>query len=396
MQRRRFLAALCAGLAVTACRGPVVYPSPTPDSRATGAPTATSVPLPLPVTPSAATQGIGFAYGFNVAWRGDEEGEEFNRRTAEFVRAAGFRWIRIQAQWESHEPQPGQWDLRPLDRVLPIYAEYGLEVLVSVVSAPQWARDTTGAIVRDPGDFRNAMRRFASRYRGRVRAWQLWNEQNIASNVYGPIRVESYARLLRAGYEGVKEGDPDALVVSGSLTPTGVNDPNLAIDDVAYLEAFYALDGGAWTRYFDILGAHANATLNPPDTLWPERPGPGPGWRDHPSFYFRRVEQLRAVMERHQDQRAVWITEFGWTTANPAPGYEYGQYVSEEQQAEYLVEAFRIARDRWPWVTGMFVWNLNFSTIVGPTDEKGPWSVLASDWTPRPAYRALQAMPKRP
>jgi len=34
--------------------------------------------------------------------------------------------------------------------------------------------------------------------------------------------------------------------------------------------------------------------------------------------------------------------------------------------------------------------------FVDPEDEKGPWSVLNADWSPRPAYRALQAMPKKP
>jgi polysaccharide biosynthesis protein PslG len=43
----------------------------------------------------------------------------------------------------------------------------------------------------------------------------------------------------------------------------------------------------------------------------------------------------------------------------------------------------------------MFVWNLNFSTLVAPEDEKYPWSVLNEDWNPRPAYTALQEMPKQ-
>ena len=73
---------------------------------------------------------------------------------------------------------------------------------------------------------------------------------------------------------------------------------------------------------------------------------------------------------------------------------EYGANVSEEEQAQYLVRAFEIARTQWPWVTGMFVWNLNFSTIVGPEDEKAPWSVVNADWSPRPAYEALEQMPK--
>ncbi len=387
-------------VSIVACRGPVIYPTPTvireaPSARSSLSPAppdeqVTRTPLATP------SWSETFAYGFNVAWRGDEDGAAFNRRTAAMVRQAGFRWIRFQVRWEALEPRPGEWDFRPLDRVLPVYEEAGLSILASVVAAPEWARDPNGGIVRDPATFREAMRRLASRYRGRIHAWEIWNEQNLAHELHGPVRIEPYCILLRAGYEGVKAGDPQALVVFGGLTPTGVNDPTIALDDVTYLEAFYALEGGGCTRYFDVLGVHANATLNPPDTLWPEYPGPGPGWRDHPSFYFRRVEQLRAVMERYGDRRPIWITEFGWTTANPAPGYEYGQYVSEEQQAEYLVRAFEIARTRWPWVTGMFVWNLNFSTIVGPEDEKGPWSVLNSDWSPRPAYRALQSMPKQP
>jgi len=396
--------AIVTMLALVACRGPAVYPTVTP-TRSTllgSVPTPSqesgAVGTPVLEASQATPRGraaSGFAYGFNVAWRGDEDGAAFNQRTAEMVRQAGFQWVRFQVRWESLEPRPGEWDFRPIDRVLPVYEAAGLSVLASVVGAPEWARAANGGIVADPATFREAMQRLASRYRGRIHAWEIWNEQNLAHELHGPVRVEPYCAVLRAGYEGVKAGDPEALVVFGGLTPTGVNDLTIAMDDVAYLEAFYALDGGSCTRYFDVLGAHANATLNPPDTLWPERPGPGPGWRDHPSFYFRRVEQLRAVMERHGDRRPVWITEFGWTTNNPAPGYEYGQYVSEEQQAEYLVRAFEIARTRWPWVTGMFVWCLNFSTIVGPDDEKGPWSVLNPDWSPRPAYRALSAMPKQ-
>lgn len=404
-RRPLVFAAIVTMLALVGCRGPAVYPTVTP-TRSTllgSVPTPSqesgAVGTPVLEASQATPRGraaSGFAYGFNVAWRGDEDGAAFNQRTAEMVRQAGFQWVRFQVRWESLEPRPGEWDFRPIDRVLPVYEAAGLSVLASVVGAPEWARAANGGIVADPATFREAIRRLASRYRGRIHAWEIWNEQNLAHELHGPVRVEPYCAVLRAGYEGVKAGDPEALVVFGGLTPTGVNDPTIAMDDVAYLEAFYALDGGSCTRYFDVLGAHANATLNPPDTLWPERPGPGPGWRDHPSFYFRRVEQLRAVMERHGDRRPVWITEFGWTTNNPAPGYEYGQYVSEEQQAEYLVRAFEIARTRWPWVTGMFVWNLNFSTIVGPEDEKGPWSVLNPDWSPRPAYRALSAMPKQP
>ncbi len=383
-------------LILVACRSAPPTPSSSPVSPTSAAPTAVGTSTPDEAgTPAGQATRQEFAYGFNVAWRGDDEGDQFNQRTAEMVKAAGFRWVRVQVEWKALEREPGQWDFRPLDRLVSAYAPHGINILVSIVEPPEWARDPSGEeLLADYQPFEEAMRRLARRYRGQIQAWEIWNEQNLSYAFGGHVKIEPYCRLLQAGYEGIKQADPGILVVFGGLTPTGVNDPTIAIDDVYYLEQFYQLDGGRCTKYFDVLGVHANATHNPPDTMWPDNPGPGPGWRDHPSFYFRRAEQLRAVMEKHGDTRPVWITEFGWTTANPAPGYEYGAHVSEQEQAQYLVRAFEIARTQWPWVTGMFVWNLNFSTIVGPEDEKGPWSVLNPDWSPRPAYEALQRMPK--
>jgi hypothetical protein len=160
-----------------------------------------------------------------------------------------------------------------------------------------------------------------------------------------------------------------------------VNDPELAIDEVNYLRAFYHYGNGYYAQFFDVMGMHLNATNNPPHTMYPDNPGPGE-WSDHGSFYFLRGLQLREVMEEFGDERPAWVTEFGWTTENQAAGYEYGAEISEEDQANYLVDAFRITREEMPWIAGMFVWNLNFSTIVGPEDEKYPWSVLYEDWSP--------------
>jgi hypothetical protein len=99
-------------------------------------------------------------------------------------------------------------------------------------------------------------------------------------------------------------------------------------------------------------------------------------------------------MLQNHDTRPVWITEFGWTTKNEAKGYEYGADVTPQDQADYLVGAFNLARSKWPWTTAMFVWNLNFSVVSPPSDEKYPWSVINSDWSPRPSYTALKEMPK--
>ena len=83
-----------------------------------------------------------------------------------------------------------------------------------------------------------------------------------------------------------------------------------------------------------------------------------------------------------------------WATANDTPGFEFGDQVSFEQQADYLVGAVALVEQRYPWVGAMFVWNLNFSVLRAasgqPRHEQASFSILNADYTPRPAYAALR------
>src|SRR5207248_5726755 len=173
-----------------------------------------------------------------------------------------------------------------------------------------------------------------------------------------------------------------------------------------FLRQFYALSNGQGARYFDALAVHPYGAANPPEALYPEVPGPGacppglaaarpPCYRDGREFYFRRVEDLRAIMEQHGDaEKQVWLTEFGWDACQglPAPsGYEYCALVGEGQQAEYTVRAIRYAKANWPWLGVLFVWNLNYATIPGiaPDDPQAGWSLLRADGSPRPVFDAI-------
>lgn len=372
-------------------------PDPTPEADSeeeSGEPDVESDDPQLPEGEPERPQSDAMAYGFNVAWRADEGGQQFNDWTRQALDTAGFNWIRFQIHWSEIQREPDWFDPLPVDRMIDTYEGADVRILVSVVGAPDWARHPENIQLLENWDtFSDFMAFLADRYRGRVQAWEIWNEQNMAHEMQGEVGVSDYAYLLAAAHQGVKDADPEALVVFGGLTPTGINDPAVAVNDVDYLREYYQFEGGAFTQFFDVLGAHLNATNNPPDTSAPDNPGPGE-WSDHNSFYFLRGMDLRGVMDEFGDERPVWVTEFGWTTENMAPGYEYGADVSEEDQANYLVGAFDVAREQMPWVTGMFVWNLNFSTLTSPDDEKHPWSVLNSDWSPRPSYTALQQMPK--
>ena len=49
------------------------------------------------------------------------------------------------------------------------------------------------------------------------------------------------------------------------------------------------------------------------------------------------------------------------------------------------------ARAHYPWMGAIFVWNLNFQSVVPQTDEKWGFGIMRPDLTARPAYSALAA-----
>lgn len=354
----------------------------------------------------------GLQYGFNVFLIGNQTGATYNAQTIGKVQEAGFGWVRLQLVWKDFEPNKGQYNWAPLDTTVNAAASQGVRVLLSIVKSPDWASPTRpGGLPEDTDAFYNTMRVISGRYTGKIDAYEIWNEQNLAGEVGGYVDVAPYVAVLKAGYKGVKRNSPDALVLFGGLTPTGVTDRTIALDDTEYLRQFYAYNNGEGKQYYDALAAHPGSAANAPETSYPGNPGTGACppkyadqagtcWRNAPDFYFRRVEDQRAVMEANGEAaKKMWLTEFGWDSCQglPAPdGYEYCLLTSEQQQADYIVRAYQLAQANYPWMGAMFLWNLNYQTIPGISsgDEKYGWSVLRPDFTSRPAYDAVKNMQK--
>jgi hypothetical protein len=366
-----------------------------------GAPADALERQPKDLPPADPTTGLHHGphvgYGYNVVWRGDDQSNEFHQKTMDKVNESGFSWVRFQIGWRNAEPEPGHYRFDHIDRFVNIARQNNVRIMASVLKAPTWATDDgSDGLPADPAVFGEFMRRLTEHFEGRIDAYEIWNEQNLSFETGGHVDVGEYVEVLKAGYTAVKSEDSDAIVVFGGMTPTGVNDPSIAIDDATYLQMLYDYNGGEAKQYYDVLGTHPGSACNPPDTSWPDNPGCEYGWRDHNSHYFRRVEDIRDVMVANgEGHKQIWLTEFGWSSSPvTAPGQEFAAYVSEQQQAEYIVRAFEIAKQEWPWMGIMFLWNLQFSTLIDPNDHKVYWSVLNPDWSHRPAYDAIKAMPK--
>src|SRR6185312_9731495 len=209
------------------------------------------------------------------------------------TKEAGFGWLTQQVRWDGLQPASGApIDWSQLDAAANAASQGGVKMMFSVVAAPAWASNPGAHFPKTPSDFVDFMSQMATHFKGRVQAYEIWNEENFATEV-GPDHIDAgqYVELLKAVYPALKAIDPNIVVVSGAPTPTGVNDPKIAMDDATYLQKMYAYQDGVVKKYFDVLGAHPEGYGNPPEENVDKHTQQN--FVNHPSFFFRRAEDYR-------------------------------------------------------------------------------------------------------
>jgi Tol biopolymer transport system component len=336
----------------------------TPDV-ADGAEVVLSPPTPAPAD-------ADFAYGVNMADLGK----------AYLVRDIGFGWAKEYTNWETVEPQPGQYRWDDPDNIVDALGGYNLHILMRVHGTPAWARPAGTFLSYPPNDmadFGRFMEALATRYKGKVAAYEIWNEPNLDYE-WGYLKPDParYTALLKAAYLAVKKVDPQALVISAGLATTGEGSAT-AMGDLAFLQGMY--DAGA-RGSFDALGSHPYAYGHDPDTVDP--------W----GLSMSRVIQQREVMVANGDDATpVWITEAGWVLRSSWNLVEHANSaVDEAQQAQYLVRAYQKTRAEWPWVKALFLFNLDFSSVpwYAAAEPMRWYAIINPDRTPRPAYTSIK------
>ena len=315
----------------------------------------------------------------------------------------GVGWVKVQVSWKLYQPAPDQYSeerFGDLDKMVAAANENGIAVLLSVSKAPEWSRPITemDGPPLDNGLYREFMSFLASRYMGRVAAYELWNEPNLQREWNGmPLSAEALVTLIGAGAEGVRLADEAALVISGAPAVTGINDGVMALDDRQYFTGMLA---AGVADVVDGFGVHPYGWANPPETT-AVSPDPSiPSHNDHPSFFFQdTLRDYGNLLSAHGiENKLLWVTEFGWGSfenfdKGPPAEAAFMAYVSEWQQAAYTQQAFALASE-WPWVGPMVLWNLNFAPWIGPEFSESGYSVLRPDGSRRPVFEALGAMPK--
>ncbi len=353
-------------------------------------------------------------YGVNTFLQNEVEPAK-REEAMSLIAQAGIQWIRQEFTWEDieihgkgdfedrrHEPYKSAWE--KYDQIVDLAEKYDINIMARLSNPPAWTRamtNTVGAFappdnLADYGDFVEAV---ATRYRGRIPAYQIWNEPNIYPE-WGeyPINAEEYTELLKEGYTRIKAVDPEAIVVMGALAATIELDRVRRYDangwpvspgglsDVLFLQQMY--DAGAGP-YFDVLAMQGYG-------LWS---GPTDRRMQPRVLNFSRPLYIRDVMVRNGDaHKPIWLSELGWNAVPPESGIPpvYGQ-VTPEQQGRYAALAYQRLQEEWPWLGVGFYWF--FKQADDRERDSSPqyyFRMVEPDFTPMPVYQAIKAKTDEP
>ncbi|HZQ10043.1 MAG TPA: beta-galactosidase [Anaerolineae bacterium] len=297
------------------------------------------------------------------------------------VHELGAQYLVQVFAWDTIEPSPGRWDWEYMDWLVRAADYYGLQVIARLDKSPAWAVEDKTAVSSPPhkvSDYTEFVRRVVERYRGKIPAYIVWNEPNLALEWGNQTpNAAEYVNLLQHAAAQIRSTDPTARVIAAGLAPTNENSAR-ARDDRVFLREMYA--AGAKDS-FDILAAHPYAFAQSPDA--PHGASDG--------LNFARINDLRNVMVQNGDQeKPIWITEFGYPTEQP---FEYeNRVVGEPLQAEYLARAYDKTRDELPFVQVFTIWNIVRS--LPPSNEQSGYSLVRADGSLKPAFDAVKNLQK--
>ena len=325
-----------------------------------------------PIDAGAATvSGPDVGVQFHATW--SDYTDEQRLAVLDKMAAAGLTWVRIDLGWASFQETSrtsySSWYVRRADFVIDAARARGLKVLATIWRTPAWANGGQSAIVppTDAADFGNFSRWAADHFRGRVAAWEIWNEPNHRGFFTGS--AADYVRLLRTAYPSIKAVDPLARVVFGGPS----------YNDTTWLAQAY--DAGA-RGYFDVMATHPYMGVA---DLPPETPDDGTPWT------LAHVGAVHHLMEARGDgAKEIWFTEMGWSSHDNWPGVDnWDRGVTPAQQAEYAVRAIDFVRANFPYVTNMF-WYRDRNGASGDA-QLDNYGLLNRDLSTKPVYDALRS-----
>ncbi len=277
---------------------------------------------------------------------------------------AGITAIRTGFLWDTLEPEPGRFRFDRLDELVDRLNAAGLEILGTIARTPVWAGggQSDGRFrfhpPREPEEFAQVAARLAGRYRGRVSAWEIWNEPNSNNFWYPQADAGAYMALLHAAYRAIKAAAPEVPVLHGGIACCREHRINFGFMEQLFERGL--------SDCCDIINLHPYSGPNVPETE-----------------FDATFDRFAEMMRRHRCAKPVWLTELGTPV--------HSRFVPTETE-----QAFHLARH---WLTSMkrpeierLYWYDFRDDGDDPANFEHHFGIIAADFRLKPAYHACREM----
>jgi hypothetical protein len=293
---------------------------PTASGTSTSAPAVTATGVPAETLPKQ-------AFGMHVNKNAEE--------TWPKIPIGSVRIWNADSTWGALEKSRGSWSFGPLDTRIERAERSGASVVLVLAQPPKWAatRPELRSLSGSPSppksidDWRNYVTTVAERYRGRIEAYEIWNEPNLPQFFVGT--PQDLALLTRTAATAIRAVDPAAKIVSAGFSArTPGSEPYFQ----QYVQAGIA-------DSIDIVGIH----------IYPY-PGNGPESMVALAERFRSLADSAGLADK-----PMWNTEIGYGR-NPASVISGAAAASLILRTYLVLPAIGLERNYWyAWDDRAFV-----------------------------------------
>ena len=254
--------------------------------------------------------------------------------------------------WPQIETARGQYDFSLMDQLVALAQQHNIKLIYCAGNTPQWTSTDPSHVGTQglPGatappnnmqDWQDFITTFATRYKGKIDAYEIWNEVDLDG--YWTGSVSQMVQMVQVAYQTIKQIDPNAVVLSPSLVAGNGKD---------YMKKFFQAGGD---KFSDAVAYHLYDTQMKPEQTVADV-----------------YEPTLAIA--HSFGKEIWDTEVGWGP--------FGTFPSQQAEAAFTARTMILQAAEGIDVVVWFCW-----------DDRGPWVNLyfvGPDFqTPTPAAVAF-------
>ncbi len=291
------------------------------------------------------------------------------------IKSSGFDSVRQDLTWNDIESIKGKYSipekLRIKDQIIQDSEKYGVSPMVILnYGNKNYNNGNYPTSEDDIKAFADYSKWVATRYKGKVHYYEIWNEWTVGTGMKGKGEIPSsdvYLKLVKETSDAIRSIDPDAKLLAGSINPLSPTGRRLNVSDTLW---FKELISKGILNYIDGISVHPYSFLNADKSL------------RNPEYNLKKIEDFyNSISSDNNKKIPIYITEVGVPTHSGQGG------VDQAEAADFTVKYSLLARTK-SYIKGVWWYDLRDDGTDNSNQEHN-FGFYSNDFKPKQAALAF-------